>query len=457
MYTKKELEHDLSILNIGSTEELSVKYVTLRYKRVAKEKHPDKGGEKDLFQELQAAYKRVVEHLELNKPETVDTDYEKEFFVKNNIMKECTKSFVIYIQEDLLSYWKMVFKKHLKVHRSSDNGSTIFKTGAVTLTLYEKPKVDPRSKIHIQGKDQALNLEFILEKLSLFFREACSLREQKVLSIQNTETSEKVMCSQCGKQYISKKGLKTHLLRINAGEAPKRSDNPIVVESAITSSSDTTEITLEEDIENPPSQMSDMIIDAVFTEINKQAESQQITNFQCGDCGDVFKSTNEVRNHVVQVHDEVAQSTNGSNTPVDVPVESIAPLQDLKLENKKLVVKSESLDKEVKRMRLAFTESEYGTSEIMKELKTLREKVVLITRENEILKEQVRVKADTIQLLKDGTRSTSNNHNLPNINHDIEVYECTQCDYTSSDKKSLEVHSASHETKAKLDSTMFLL
>ena len=110
MYTKNELEQDLKTLNIQSNEELSVKYVTLCYKRVAKEKHPDKGGEKDLFQELQAAYKRVVEYFEVNKPEKVDYDYEKEFFVKNNIMKECTKSFVIYLQEESVQYWKKFFK-----------------------------------------------------------------------------------------------------------------------------------------------------------------------------------------------------------------------------------------------------------------------------------------------------------------------------------------------------------
>ena len=69
MYTKRELEHDLEILKIDKNEELTVKFVTLHYKRVAKEKHPDKGGQSGLFQELQAAYKRVVEHLEADTSE----------------------------------------------------------------------------------------------------------------------------------------------------------------------------------------------------------------------------------------------------------------------------------------------------------------------------------------------------------------------------------------------------
>ena len=127
MYTKRELEHDLEILKIDKNEELTVKFVTLHYKRVAKEKTPDKGGQSGLFQELQAAYKRVVEHLEADTSEK-DKDYEKEFFMKNNFMKECTKSFVVYIQDDMVHYWKIVFQRHLKVYKSNEIGTKIFKT-----------------------------------------------------------------------------------------------------------------------------------------------------------------------------------------------------------------------------------------------------------------------------------------------------------------------------------------
>ena len=428
MYNKKELEQDLKTLNIQSNEELSVKYVTICYKRVAKEKHPDKGGEKDLFQELQAAYKRVVEHLEVNKPEKVDYDYEKEFFVKNNIVKECMKSFGIYVQEEMVQYWKIVFQKHLKVHRSSENSNTIFKTGAITLTLYEKPKVDQRSKIHIQGKNQALNLEFILEKLSLYYHEARSYKDQSISGIQYAESSDKVVCSQCGKQYISKKGLKAHVLRIHAGEVLNKTENPITIRSDQSNRTESTEIILEEDVETP-SQMSDIIIDAVFNEINKQSIVEQITNFQCGDCGNMFKSASEVRSHVHQAHNK------DKGSEYDIMVKN---LQDLKEANEILVTKNVSLDKEVKRMKLAFTESEYGKSEIMKELKLLRENAASMTRENEILKEEIRVKAETIQLLK-GTRDATNDSPVANNDH-----SCPDCDFKCSDIKNLQEHVASH-------------
>ena len=92
-------------------------------------------------------------------------------------MKECYKSFVVYIQDDLVPYWKVIFQRHLKFHKSSEAGTLIFKTGVVTVTLYDKPKVDPRSKIHIQGKDQSINLGFILDKLAFYYQEACVLKD----------------------------------------------------------------------------------------------------------------------------------------------------------------------------------------------------------------------------------------------------------------------------------------
>ena len=341
MYTKTELEKDLNTLKIDIAEELSVKYVTLKYKRVAKERHPDKGGEKDLFQELQTAYKRVIEYLESKENELIkDEDYEKEFFMKNNFMKECTKSFVVYIQDDMVHYWKIVFQRHLKVYKSNEVGTTIFKTGSVTVTLYDKPKTDPRSKIHVQGKDQAMNLEFIVEKMSLYYQEACTIKYQNVTSVQNVEWSEKVTCCKCGKQYTNKKGLKVHLLRMHAGELPVDAHNKAISishTSSTSSSQQDSQFTLEESVpeDNHQSQMSDIIIDAVFMEIGKQADSDQISNFQCGDCAAIFKSSNDIHMHVQKEHNE-AQNITG-NIFDNQQIYQSRQYQDLKVKNELLV------------------------------------------------------------------------------------------------------------------------
>ena len=217
MDSKERLKNDLEILHIEENVTLTIKLVTAKYKRLAKEKHPDREGGKTCdFQELQGAYKRVIKLLENEENVSVpdEFDYEKEFFMKNNFMKECTNSFVIYIQESLVSNWKRAFERHLKVHRF-DKGRLIFKTGEITLTLYEKPKKDPRSKIHIQSSDQQINLEFIMDKLASFYKEV-SISQDKAIKATKKLWVEKAVCSKCGKFFTNKKGVKQHILRMHA-------------------------------------------------------------------------------------------------------------------------------------------------------------------------------------------------------------------------------------------------
>ena len=59
--------------------------------------------------------------------------------MKHNLVKECTSSFVIYIEEHLANTWKHVFDKNLTTHDVTDT-RTIYKTDTITITLYLKPK-----------------------------------------------------------------------------------------------------------------------------------------------------------------------------------------------------------------------------------------------------------------------------------------------------------------------------
>ena len=86
-----QLLKDCELLQIDGIENPTFKYVTAKYKSMAKQKHPDKpGGTKVEFQDLQNAYKRIIKYIE----ETSDCedDFEKEFFMINNATKECTAS-----------------------------------------------------------------------------------------------------------------------------------------------------------------------------------------------------------------------------------------------------------------------------------------------------------------------------------------------------------------------------
>ena len=143
MSANSEISSELKTLQIDDSETLTIKLVTSKYKKIAKEVHPDRngGGSSNDFQELLNAYKRVIEYIERSCNELSEVNYEKDFFMKHNFMKECSTSFVIYVKDDLAEKWKETLLKHLIIHRI-DAGRLILKHGTITVTLYIKPKVD---------------------------------------------------------------------------------------------------------------------------------------------------------------------------------------------------------------------------------------------------------------------------------------------------------------------------
>ena len=236
----EQFKDDLNLLDIGEEQELTKRYVTGKYKKKAKLMHPDKlGGKKEDFQDLYNAYCRLLEYIEDNQTkeayEEEEEDYETEFFKKHNVLKECTSSFVLYIQNELADRWQKVLEKHLTMH-SCDKCRIIFKTGDITVTLYVKPKKDPKSKVHIQGKSQKRNLEFIMEKLSMFYFEVCVLDVDvpKAIVLKDMQRSH---CVKCGKFFTNKRGLKQHVAKMHTNilkkPVPTKSiplNNPVTLE-----------------------------------------------------------------------------------------------------------------------------------------------------------------------------------------------------------------------------------
>ena len=81
MDQQEQLKKDLEVLKISEIEKLTIKFVTAKYRSLAKEIHPDRdGGNTGDFQVLQGAYKRVTRHLEEFENQEDEEDFEKEFF-----------------------------------------------------------------------------------------------------------------------------------------------------------------------------------------------------------------------------------------------------------------------------------------------------------------------------------------------------------------------------------------
>ena len=243
-------------------------------------------------------------------------------------MKECTASYVVYIQELYVDRWRIVLERHIGV-RKSDKCRVIFKMGDITITLYQRPKKDPRSKLHIQSGDQNKNLDFILEKLSMFYRDVITIPQEKLAAVEMKEM-QKSLCGRCGKTFTNKRGLKQHIMRMHSSIAKRKQINKVVnVET----------VTLEEEpevVQTPkravPNNMSEVkslepkkktlevsekeqngddefefiknligdIIDAFQSK--KDQEQDVDINYQCGECGKMFATQTESDAHMESEH-----------------------------------------------------------------------------------------------------------------------------------------------------------
>ena len=310
MISKEQFEKDLETLKIKRIDNhKSKKFVTTKYKLQSKVTHPDKpGGVKEDFQELLEAYRRVIKYLE-EETDEYEEDFEAEFFKRHNFMKECSSSYVVYIQEQYTNSWKKVLEKHI-VFQKLDKIRIIFKTGDITLTLYPKPKKDPRPKLHIQSRDQNKNLEFILEKLSMFYREVCEMESSHRPAI-NYREMERSLCGECGKTFTNKRGLKQHILRIHASVKKTLNQNrtkEITVEEEELSICDNREESVqptaieqkENECEIKTNDSGDQVsylLEELFVEVESRS------NFQCGECGKCFRTESESEKHITTEHE----------------------------------------------------------------------------------------------------------------------------------------------------------
>ena len=123
-------------------------------------------------------------------------------------------------------------------------------------------------------------------------------------------------------------------------------------------------------------------------------------------------------------------------------------ISDLTVNNEYVDKKNMSLDKELKRIKLAFNESQRGKLELNKELVNQRETLADALKENTVLTEEVRIKAKFIQLMKEqfDTKEGNNNQevNKDQVDNDQDVIEIEEANAEVDDTvRSDEIASAS--------------
>ena len=286
-----------------------------------------------------------------------------------------------------------------------------------------------------------------MDKLALFYKEVC-ITQDNPSSVMKSKN--RAMCPKYGKLFTNKKGVKQHILRMHVQEAKLNE-------------SKTETITLEESpdiIPHPPTSvtrtqpMDVVTVQTVPKEVNnpilerenegvensKEADKEFIRlianelvdecnledyNFQCGECGQIFAEEKETEMHVSNHHCSLCDKFERENKMLkleSVNKEKVNAAQTDKLD--KVIKKNESLAKENRRLNLALKESITAMNEAKKEGELQRESMNDILKQNNLLNEEVRVKADYITLIEETRKNQRENQSKQeNENKDDEEIE----------------------------------
>ena len=188
-----QFKQDLTTLDIKEGADLTIRFITQNFRRLAKIHHPDRpGGNKEAFQKLYNAYLRLLATLDDDHPENSDDLHVKEFFNKSNFPQEKINCFVVLLENELSSEWDHILKDLYGPGKPLVNGGVQFKMENMSLSFYEKPKKNKRTKILIQGKDKDFIFDYVFNTLPNVYQRVLTMRKKEVKS-----DKQDISCDNC--------------------------------------------------------------------------------------------------------------------------------------------------------------------------------------------------------------------------------------------------------------------
>ena len=140
-YSETQKNEDRQLLEIKEENNMSLKFLNAKFKKLAKLYHPDKGGTKEAFQNLQNSYDRLTELVvNLESREENEYEHEKLFFKTSNFPYEKKNCFVVVLENELTNQWEHVFKEMYGGEKTLETGGIQFKVEGMTSSFYNKPK-----------------------------------------------------------------------------------------------------------------------------------------------------------------------------------------------------------------------------------------------------------------------------------------------------------------------------
>ena len=311
---RNQFRKELDNLEIGEDEALSVKLVGRRFRKKALKVHSDKtrGGDDEEFKELLNDYHRVIEALEQlgENKEMSETMDMHAFFEKHNFAKEFSQSWTIFVEKKNVENWKIEMAKRYPDSKQLQYNGTQYKSLVdgkyVFTTLYDV--MIP--KMNIQGSHSIIR-KFVIDVLPDIYREVSKgsphgSAQKEVLPLNariKLAAEVTYTCDVCEKKYVRKTALKRHIEQKHDPQITPPSRNP--VQAISVESTSTQEGVCEEE--------GDLLEERIITKeaisleensdvIEESGPHQIETNYQCGECGNMFDVESQMNEHVCQDH-----------------------------------------------------------------------------------------------------------------------------------------------------------
>lgn len=116
------------------------------------------------------------------KPDDSEDNYETEFFRKSNFPLEKKNCFVVILENKLADHWEHILKDLYGAEKPLENGGIQFKIDIMTLSFYNKPKKDNKTKDLIQGKNKDMICEFVFEMMPKIYRRVMAMEKWRLKS-----------------------------------------------------------------------------------------------------------------------------------------------------------------------------------------------------------------------------------------------------------------------------------
>ena len=111
-------------------------------------------------------------------------------FNTSNFPHEKKNCFVVVLENKLSNQWEQVFKELYGTERILESGGIQYKFSGMTLSFYNKPKKDNKTKVLIQGKDKDAIFEYVFESLPKVYKRVIEIGIPEIQFDKKVESGE---------------------------------------------------------------------------------------------------------------------------------------------------------------------------------------------------------------------------------------------------------------------------